>query len=210
MGLSRLNNFLQYRIFCTQALLHRDQGSIVGSQPYVRPACFPARLLGLLLSLAFSLVVASVAVLTVPVWLGRRVLCLVWLRQGESAIAVHELYTAAAGTYLCWATARAIGFISAWAPRGRVAIGKSVRRKLAIAGKAVLAAIVLLGLIPLLFGMLLEAVVVVPLRVPLHQTPVLCAWQDWALGVLYTKIACAVTLMGPNWWLKAALERAYR
>ncbi|XP_065342730.1 E3 ubiquitin-protein ligase MARCHF6 isoform X2 [Cloeon dipterum] len=192
-----------------QALLHRDQSNMVGNQPYHRPGCFVARLVGLLLVLAISLVVASVVVLTVPVWIGRRLLSLIWIRQGES-MAVHELYTAAAGTYMCWASARFVAFMSAWAPRGRVAVGKSLRRKLATASKSVVAAIVLLGLVPLLFGTLLEAVVVVPLRVPLHQTPVLCAWQDWALGVLYTKIACAVTLMGPNWWLKAALERAYR
>lgn len=45
---------------------------------------------------------------------------------------------------------------------------------------------------------------------PLEQTPILFLWQDWALGVLYTKIACAVTLMGPDWALKRAIDRAYR
>lgn len=68
----------------------------------------------------------------------------------------------------------------------------------------------MLGVIPLMFGLLLELVVVVPLRVPLEQTPVLFLWQDWALGVLYTKIACALTLMGPDWALKRAIEQAYR
>ena len=32
-------------------------------------------------------------------------------------------------------------------------------------------------------------------------------YQDWALGVLHMKIICAVTMMGPNWWLKGALEQ---
>lgn len=35
-------------------------------------------------------------------------------------------------------------------------------------------------------------------------------FQDWALGVLYTKITCAITMMGPNWWLKEALEQVRR
>ena len=61
-----------------------------------------------------------------------------------------------------------------------------------------------------MFGLLLELVVVVPLRVPLNQTPVLFLWQDWALGVLYTKIACALIFMGPDWTLKRAIEQAYR
>lgn len=61
----------------------------------------------------------------------------------------------------------------------------------------------------MLFGLLLELVVVVPLRVPLEQNPILFIWQDWALGVLYTKIATAVTMMGPEWRLRLAIERAY-
>lgn len=79
-----------------------------------------------------------------------------------------------------------------------------------LGAKTLVASTLLLGVIPLLFGLLLELVVIVPLRVPIHQTPVLFIWQDWALGVLYTKIACAITMMGPDWFLRAAIERAYR
>lgn len=79
-----------------------------------------------------------------------------------------------------------------------------------LGAKTIVASTLLLGVIPLLFGLLLELVVIVPLRVPIHQTPVLFIWQDWALGVLYTKIACAITMMGPDWFLRAAIERAYR
>lgn len=53
-------------------------------------------------------------------------------------------------------------------------------------------------------------VLVIPLRVPLEQSPVLFVWQDWALGVLYTKIVCALTMMGPDWAMRRAIERAYR
>lgn len=34
-----------------------------------------------------------------------------------------------------------------------------------------------------------------------------CVCQDWALGVLHAKIIAAITLMGPQWWLKAAIEQ---
>ncbi|KPJ12336.1 E3 ubiquitin-protein ligase MARCH6 [Papilio machaon] len=53
-------------------------------------------------------------------------------------------------------------------------------------------------------------VLVIPLRVPLEQSPVLFVWQDWALGVLYTKIVCALTMMGPDWTMRRAIEKAYR
>jgi E3 ubiquitin-protein ligase MARCH6 len=68
----------------------------------------------------------------------------------------------------------------------------------------------LVGLIPLLFGLLLEVVVLMPVRVPLNQSPVFFLWQDWALGAMYTKITIALTFMGPEWWLKRAIEQLYQ
>nr|CAD7594684.1 unnamed protein product [Timema genevievae] len=200
-----------------QALLQRE--SPTGFQPYERPRWFPARLAGLLCAVCATLVVASLAALTLPVWLGRRVMAL-WLVGAPPATPapdqpvgsgrVHELYTAACGTYLCWLAARAVALVLGWLPQGRAAITARLSQWCTLGAKSAVAFSVLLGLIPLLFGLLLELVVVVPLRVPLDQTPVLFVWQDWALGVLYTKIACAVTMMGPEWALRRSIERAYR
>jgi E3 ubiquitin-protein ligase MARCH6 len=75
--------------------------------------------------------------------------------------------------------------------------------------KAGMAMFLLVGVIPLLYGFLLEVVVLMPVRVPLNQSPVYFLWQDWALGAMYTKITIAVTFMGPDWWLKAAIEQLY-
>jgi E3 ubiquitin-protein ligase MARCH6 len=49
-----------------------------GFQPYERPSFFVARLVGLLVMVCFSLVTFSLTALTLPVWLGRRVMAL-WL-----------------------------------------------------------------------------------------------------------------------------------
>ena len=78
------------------------------------------------------------------------------------------------------------------------------------AGKAFVAVSLLMGLIPFMFGFLLELVVLTPVRVPLHQSPVYFLWQDWALGAMYTKITVALTFMGPDWWLKHAIEQLYQ
>lgn len=163
----------------------------------------------------------SITALTLPVWLGRRVMAL-WLvgapppgpqltaPSTQTEVRVHELYTAACGLYLCWLSARAVTLVSGWLPQGRAAMLSRIKQWCMLGIKTAVASAILLGLIPLLFGLLLELVVIVPLRVPIHQTPILFIWQDWALGVLYTKIACAVTMMGPDWFLRAAIERAYR
>ena len=75
--------------------------------------------------------------------------------------------------------------------------------------RASVAVTLLVGLIPLLFGFLLEVVVLMPVRVSLNQSPVFFLWQDWALGAMYTKITIALTFMGPDWWLKRAIEQLY-
>lgn len=125
----------------------------------------------------------------------------------------HELYTAAIGIYLCWLISKGIALAVNLFPQGRNAIIVKFKHWLSVAlsyGMAAVIFVLMLGVVPLMFGLLLELVVVVPLRVPLNQTPVLFLWQDWALGVLYTKIACALIFMGPDWTLKRAIEQAYR
>ena len=59
-----------------QALLQRE--GPIGFQPYIRPRWFPARLVGLLFCVCVSLVIASLIAMTLPVWLGRRVMAL-WM-----------------------------------------------------------------------------------------------------------------------------------
>lgn len=59
-----------------QAIIPRD--GPIGFQPYVRPKWFHVRLIGLLLCVCVSLVVGSVVTMTLPVWIGRRVMTL-WM-----------------------------------------------------------------------------------------------------------------------------------
>lgn len=219
-----------------QALLQRDVP--IGFQPYEKPSLFAIRLIGLIILMCISLVIGSLVTLTIPVWIGRHGMS-VWnvgnhinhmsmptpppvttaaptLIEDNSSTAhtrPHELYTAALGIYLCWVLSRGISIAVNLFPQGRAAVIEKLKHWVSVGASYAMAAIIfvlMLGVVPLLFGLLLELVVVVPLRVPMTQTPILFLWQDWALGVLYTKIACALTLMGPEWTLKRALDRAYR
>ncbi|XP_063382706.1 E3 ubiquitin-protein ligase MARCHF6 [Cydia fagiglandana] len=188
-----------------QALMRRDGPA--GYEPYVRVAWFPLRLAALLVLVSLSLVLASALTLVIPVAIGRKVMAL-WLPKASEG--VHELYTAACGMYVCWALGRGGTLLAGWARGGRRALLARAATWARIAARAGAAALALLGLVPLLFGLLLELVLVIPLRVPLEQSPVLFVWQDWALGVLYTKIVCALTMMGPDWSMRRAIEKAYR
>ncbi|KAH8418272.1 hypothetical protein KR222_009549, partial [Zaprionus bogoriensis] len=216
-----------------QAIMQRDVP--LGFQPYERPTFFALRLCALLSLMCFSIVCAAMLMLTVPVYIGRRLMML-WTgqpgdkaptalaagdlpaadpeaaRKNERLLRPHELYTAEIGGYLCWIMSRGIAVVVTLLPQGRTAIVNKLKHWARVALQYALPVLTLLGifvLVPLLFGLLLELVVVIPLRVPLRKTPIHFLWQDWALGVLYTKIAIALTLMGPDWHLKRALERAY-
>uniref|UniRef100_A0A3Q0R2Q8 E3 ubiquitin-protein ligase MARCHF6 n=1 Tax=Amphilophus citrinellus TaxID=61819 RepID=A0A3Q0R2Q8_AMPCI len=122
---------------------------------------------------------------------------------------VHELYTAASGLYVCWLSIRAATVLLSWMPQGRTVIILKVHEWTVMILKTLVVAMLLAGVIPLLLGLLFELVIVAPLRVPLDQTPLFYPWQDWALGVLHAKIIAAVTLMGPQWWLKTVIEQVY-
>ncbi|KAM4606207.1 E3 ubiquitin-protein ligase MARCHF6 [Polymixia lowei] len=185
-----------------QAIL--QQGGPVGFQPYHRPLRFPFRIVLLIVFMCVTLLVASLVCLTLPVFTGR------WLMSfwtGNSKI--HELYTAACGLYVCWLSIRGVTVLLAWMPQGRTVIMLKVQEWTLMILKTLVVALLVAGVIPLLLGLLFELVIVAPLRVPLDQTPLFYPWQDWALGVLHAKIIAAITLMGPQWWLKTVIEQVY-
>ncbi|XP_067309738.1 E3 ubiquitin-protein ligase MARCH6 [Pseudorasbora parva] len=185
-----------------QAIL--QQGGPVGFQPYHRPMKFPLRIVLLILFMCLTLLLASLVCLTLPVFTGR------WLMSFWTGSAkIHELYTAACGLYVCWLSIRAITVLLAWMPQGRRVILLKVQEWTLMIMKTLIVAVLLAGVIPLLLGLLFELVIVAPLRVPLDQTPLFYPWQDWALGVLHAKIIAAITLMGPQWWLKTVIEQVY-
>ncbi|XP_073093935.1 E3 ubiquitin-protein ligase MARCHF6 isoform X1 [Manis javanica] len=190
-----------------QAIL--QQGGPVGFQPYRRPLNFPLRIFLLIVFMCITLLIASLICLTLPAFLfsvfaGR------WLMSFWTGTAkIHELYTAACGLYVCWLTIRAVTVLVAWMPQGRRVIFQKVKEWSLMIMKTLIVAILLAGVVPLLLGLLFELVIVAPLRVPLDQTPLFYPWQDWALGVLHAKIIAAITLMGPQWWLKTVIEQVY-
>ncbi|XP_029498563.1 E3 ubiquitin-protein ligase MARCHF6-like isoform X1 [Oncorhynchus nerka] len=191
-----------------QAIL--QQGGPVGVQPYHRPMKFTFRIVLLIVFMCVTLLVASLACLTLPVFTGRYLMSF-WTGSAK----IHELYTAACGLYVCWLSIRVITVLLSWMPQGRRAILLKVQEWTLMVMlcntilKTVVVAVLLAGAIPLLLGLLFEMVIVAPLRVPLDQTPLFYPWQDWALGVLHAKIIAAITLMGPQWWLKTVIEQVY-
>ncbi|XP_035209314.1 E3 ubiquitin-protein ligase MARCHF6-like isoform X2 [Stegodyphus dumicola] len=173
-------------------------------QPYKRPKYLPFKIVCLIIFMCISLTMASLVMITVPVFVGRKLMSL-WL----GSIKVHELYTIGCGLYVCWIMLRVLTLLWSWIPRGWNTISSKLKEWLTITVKMVCAMTVLLGLIPVMMGLLLDLILTVPARVSLNQTPIISVWQDWAIGVLLTKTFCAVVLVGPNWWMKRVIEQVY-
>ncbi|KAK5888741.1 hypothetical protein CesoFtcFv8_014801 [Champsocephalus esox] len=185
-----------------QAIL--QQGGPIGFQAYHRPVDFSLKIVLLVVFMCVTLLLASLLCLILPVFAGR------WLMSFWMGSAmVHELYTAASGLYICWLSIRAATVVLSWMPQGRTIILTKVHEWSLMILKTLVVAVLLAGVIPLLLGLLFELVIVAPLRVQLDQTPLFYPWQDWALGVLHAKIIAAITLMGPQWWLKTVIEQVY-
>lgn len=201
-----------------QALLLRDVPTRF--QPYERPSYFQLRLILLFLVLFVSIILGSFFVITVPISIGRHGMH-IWKMISHSTVSTsfeesvpktHELYTSSLGIYLCWILSRGVSICIQLLPQGRSAVISKLKHWISITMSYTMATIVfviMIGIIPLLFGLIFELVLVVPLRVSLDQTPVFFLMQDWALGVLYLKIAAALILVGPDWAIKRSIERIY-
>lgn len=172
----------------------------VTNQPYKRPSFFGIRIGLLLILTGISLLIGGLIVLTVPVITGRKIIGL-WMGDTK----VHELNTAACGLYVGLLTMRLATLLCSWIPRGWQAIARKIKEGLVILFKTIFAGVILLGVIPLLIGVLFDVVIIVPIRVPSNQTPIFYLWQDWAFGVLHTKVICGIAMMG-EWRLKETLE----
>ncbi|CAE1167567.1 MARCH6 [Acanthosepion pharaonis] len=153
-----------------QAML--QGGGPTGFQAYKRPSFFTIRVFLLVVFMCVTLFTASLVSLVVPVFIGRKLMGL-WMGEAK----IHELYTAACGLYICWLLLRIGTVLYNWIPQGTAVIMKKLKEWAILALESLTIATFLLGVIPLLLGMLFELVIVVPLRVPVDQTPLYFPWQ---------------------------------
>ena len=184
-------------------IVHPHAGNEATMQPYICPKYFSARIALLLAAISLSLLIFGLVMLTVPVTTGRKLISL-WMGDAR----IHDFNTAACGLYAGLVALRFCTLLSSWIPRGWSAITVKVREGLVFLVKLSFAGFLLLGVIPLMIGFLFDVVVIVPLRVPLNQSPVMYLMQEWAFGVLHTKVICGLAMMG-EWRLKEVLEEIY-
>ena len=186
-----------------QALQQRENPT--GYQPYSRPSYFPIRIFMLFVIMCACLPIASAVFLSLPVWIGRR-LTETFYGPGPH----HELYTAFAGLHFCWLVLLGVRLLlNLLQPNGWANLRNRVETCTPLVFKCTVAFSLLLGVIPLLFGLLFNLLVVLPLLV--NQSPIFSLSQHWFFG-LCTEIVCVLLILrlSPDWWLKRSLDRLYQ
>lgn len=119
-----------------------------------------------------------------------------WLLQ-QMLLSRHDMYAFLAGFYfyavILFVLMQLVPYLK---NRSFERIASVVVQAVVLGGKCLLLGAFLFGLIPLLVGTLVDLALVVPLRVPLDESPCLLFYQDWALGLVLCKVWVRGALAG--------------
>ncbi|KAL2642943.1 hypothetical protein R1flu_010530 [Riccia fluitans] len=158
---------------------------------------FVLRIILLLFSAWLTLLVFNSAMVLVPVSLGRGIFSLFSHLPIARGAKCNDLYAFNIGCYVLWATAAAVRYILNYLRTHDVhVLLMQVLKWSAIVGKSFVLLTLWIIAIPILIGLLFELLVVVPLRVPIDESPVFIFYQDWALGLVFLKIWTRLVMLG--------------
>lgn len=146
--------------------------------------------IGLLLFGAWvTLLIFNSVVVLLPVSLGRAAFASILCLLAIHGVKCNDLYAFSIGCYIIWAMAAGIWYAADYLKRHDVRIVVAqILKWSAIVTKCFMLLSFWIVLIPVLIGLLFELLVVVPLRVPIDESPVFLLYQDWALGLVFLKI----------------------
>ncbi|VAI81210.1 unnamed protein product [Triticum turgidum subsp. durum] len=155
---------------------------------------FALRIILLLILAWMTLLIFNAGMIVIPISLGRLVFEAVPRLPITHGIKCNDLFSFSIGCYIIWSAAAGT----------RYAVDYIRSRRLGF----------LIFVIPVLIGLLFELLVIVPMRVPIDESPVFLLYQDWALGLIFLKIWTRLVMldqMAPlvdeSWRMKFARVR---
>ncbi|MQM13005.1 hypothetical protein Taro_045926 [Colocasia esculenta] len=150
---------------------------------------FVLRIVLLLVLAWMTLLLFNSGLIIVPICLGRALFNAIPRLPITHGIKCNDLYAFNIGCYLMWAIVAgaryAIDYIQT--RRTRVLLSQ-IYKWCAIILKSSALLSLWIFVIPVLIGLLFELLVIVPMRVPVDESPVFLLYQDWALGLIFLKI----------------------
>ncbi|GMI83674.1 SUPPRESSOR OF DRY2 DEFECTS 1, ECERIFERUM 9 [Hibiscus trionum] len=150
---------------------------------------FVLRIVLLLVVAWVTLLIFNSALIIVPVSLGRALFNAIPLLPITHGIKCNDLYAFVIGSYVIWtAIAGARYSIEHFKTKRAAVIFGQISKWSAIVIKSSMLLSIWIFVIPVLIGLLFELLVIVPMRVPVDESPVFLLYQDWALGLIFLKI----------------------
>ncbi|XP_010263477.1 PREDICTED: probable E3 ubiquitin ligase SUD1 isoform X2 [Nelumbo nucifera] len=150
---------------------------------------FVLRIVLLLVLAWMTLLLFNSALIVVPISLGRAIFNAVPLLPITHGIKCNDLYAFIIGSYVIWTVVAGARYSIEYVQTRRAGILlKQIWKWCGIILKSSALLSIWIFVIPVLIGLLFELLVIVPMRVPVDESPVFLLYQDWALGLIFLKI----------------------
>ncbi|XP_011625609.1 probable E3 ubiquitin ligase SUD1 isoform X2 [Amborella trichopoda] len=172
---------------------------------------FVIRIILLLFLAWMTLLLFNSALIVGPVSLGRATFSTIPRLPITHGVKCNDMYAFTIGCYIIWAMAAGVGYLADYLKTRSTRVLLSQTWKwctILLKSSALLS--IWVFIIPVLIGLLFELLVVVPMRVPVDESPVFLLYQDWALGLIFLKIwmRLVVPLIDESWRVKLERVRA--
>ncbi|KAJ9159532.1 hypothetical protein P3X46_025037 [Hevea brasiliensis] len=150
---------------------------------------FVLRIVLLLVVAWMTLLIFNSALIVVPISLGRALFNAIPFLPITHGIKCNDLYAFIIGSYVIWtALAGARYSIEHIRTKKVTDLLTQIWKWCGIVLKSSALLSIWIFVIPVLIGLLFELLVIVPMRVPVDESPVFLLYQDWALGLIFLKI----------------------
>ncbi|WJX50525.1 putative E3 ubiquitin ligase sud1 [Trifolium repens] len=150
---------------------------------------FVLRIVLLLVIAWMTLLVFNSALVVVPISLGRILFNSIPRLPITHGIKCNDLYAFIIGSYVIWTAVAGVRYSIEQVRKRRTSVLlNQIWKWCSIVVKSSALLSIWIFVIPVLIGLLFELLVIVPMRVPVDESPVFLLYQDWALGLIFLKI----------------------
>ncbi|XP_039127219.1 probable E3 ubiquitin ligase SUD1 [Dioscorea cayenensis subsp. rotundata] len=150
---------------------------------------FVVRIVLLLVLAWMTLLLFNSTLIVLPISLGRALFNAFPRLPFAHGIKCNDLYAFNIGCYVIWTLATGIRYSIDYIRTRRAGIlASQIWKWCGIIVKSSVLLSIWIIVIPVLIGLLFELLVIVPMRVPVDESPVFLLYQDWALGLIFLKI----------------------
>ncbi|KAI3805045.1 hypothetical protein L1987_27053 [Smallanthus sonchifolius] len=150
----------------------------------------------LLLVAWMTLLIFNSAIIVVPIFLGRALCNSVPLFPITHGIKCNNLYVFIIGSYVIWTALAGVRYaVDQIKTRRATVLLVQIMKWCSIVAKSLVLLSIWIFMIPVMTGLLFELLVIVPMRVPVDESPVFLLYQDWALGLIFLKIWTRLVMM---------------